>query len=265
MVEYTTRPIGKRSERVLDYYSINTLGAAAGNCVTGIALLPALGIANSVWVAVVVGILVAAGAVLLDRQIAPRTIASTQPTDTPSPIRIPRLLIAAIALAGCIGLFYQIAGTRMLIPVVGSSVYAFTIILSTVLIGIGVGALLAAVPSFRESSCWRAVALTMGLGALSALAGLFAVNELLGLFTAMAQGTADHPWLLFLSGRAGRRHRLRAGLLHGRDSAAGNRRLAQLNFIGRLGRRWDLHGQYRRRHSGLGAGGLRAAAVARCD
>lgn len=181
------------------FYGINTLGAAAGTCVTGIALLPALGIAHSVWVAVVVGILVAAGAVLLDRQIAPRTITSTQPTDTPSPIRIPRLLIAAMALAGCIGLFYQIAWTRMLIPVVGSSVYAFTIILSTVLIGIGVGALLAAVPSFRESSCWRAVALTMGLGALSALAGLFAVNELPGLFTAMAQGTADHPWLLFLS------------------------------------------------------------------
>jgi len=29
VVEYTTRPIGKRSERVLDYYSINTLGATA--------------------------------------------------------------------------------------------------------------------------------------------------------------------------------------------------------------------------------------------
>ena len=78
------------------FYGINTLGAAAGTCVTGIALLPALGIAHSVWVAVVVGILVAAGAVLLDRQIAPRTITSTQPTDTPSPIRIPRLLIAAL-------------------------------------------------------------------------------------------------------------------------------------------------------------------------
>ena len=65
-------------------------------------------------------------------------------------------------MAGCLGLFYQIAWTRLLIPVVGSSVYAFTIILTTVLLGIGVGSLLAAVPSFRESSCWRAVAVTLG-------------------------------------------------------------------------------------------------------
>ncbi len=177
------------------FYGINTLGAAVGTLVTGIILLPAIGISAAVWVAVVTGVVVAGGAMLLDRRIGPRAAAVEHQRSASTP----RLLLAALAIAGCLGLFYQIAWTRLLIPVVGSSVYAFTIILTTVLLGIGVGSLLAAIPSFRESACWRAVAITMGLGSCSVLAGLFAVNELPRMFTAMAQGTGDRTWLLFLS------------------------------------------------------------------
>ena len=180
------------------FYGINTLGAAVGTLVTGFIFLPVLGISAAVWVAVVAGILVAGGAMLLDRRMGPRPV-SMEHRRSASNAQMPRLLLAALAIAGCLGLFYQIAWTRLLIPVVGSSVYAFTIILTTVLLGIGVGSLLAAIPSFRESSCWRAVAITMGLGSCSVLAGLFAVNELPGMFTAMAQGTGDRTWLLFLS------------------------------------------------------------------
>ena len=180
------------------FYGINTLGAAVGTLVTGLILLPGLGISNAVWVAVVAGILVAGGAMLLDRRMGLRP-ATMEHRRQASNAQTPRLLLAALAIAGCLGLFYQIAWTRLLIPVVGSSVYAFTIILTTVLLGIGVGSLLAAIPSLRESSCWRAVAVTMGLGSCSVLAGLFAVNELPGMFTAMAQGTGDRTWLLFLS------------------------------------------------------------------
>ena len=180
------------------FYGINTLGAAAGTLVAGLVLLPVLGISDTVWIAVAAGVLVAAGGYLLDLRMGPRdaTEEHSAPTDG---TQTPRLLLGAVAMAGCLGLFYQIAWTRLLIPVVGSSVYAFTIILTTVLLGIGVGSLLAAVPSFRESSCWRAVAVTLGVGSCSVLAGLFAVNELPRMFTAMAQGTGDRTWLLFFS------------------------------------------------------------------
>ena len=180
------------------FYGINTLGAAVGTLVAGLVLMPVFGISDTVWVAVAAGILVAAGGYLLDLRMGPREAAEEHRRPVAS-ARTPRLLLAAVAMAGCLGLFYQIAWTRLLIPVVGSSVYAFTIILTTVLLGIGVGSLLAAVPSFRESSCWRAVAVTLGLGSCSVLAGLFAVNELPAMFTAMAQGTGDRTWLLFLS------------------------------------------------------------------
>ena len=180
------------------FYGINTLGAAVGTLVAGLVLMPVLGISDTVWVAVAAGVLVAAGGYLLDLRMGPREVAEEHRRPAAS-AQTPRMLLAAVAIAGCLGLFYQIAWTRLLIPVVGSSVYAFTIILTTVLLGIGVGSLLAAVPSFRESSCWRAVAVTLGLGSCSVLAGLFAVNELPAMFTAMAQNTGDRTWLLFLS------------------------------------------------------------------
>ncbi len=180
------------------FYGINTLGAAVGTLVAGLVLMPILGISDTVWIAVAAGVLVAAGGYLLDLRMGTREVSEEHRRPTAS-TRTPRLLLAAVAIAGCLGLFYQIAWTRLLIPVVGSSVYAFTIILTTVLLGIGIGSLLAAVPSFRESSCWRAVAVALGVGSCSALAGLFAVNELPAMFTAMAQGTGDRTWLLFLS------------------------------------------------------------------
>ncbi|MBQ42196.1 MAG: hypothetical protein CME15_07015 [Gemmatimonadetes bacterium] len=113
--------------------------------------------------------------------------------------RLPHLLLFAIGLAGTLGVGYQIAWTRLLVPVVGSSVYAFTIILTTVLLGIGVGALLAALPQLRQVSYQRAVALTMGIGACSAIAGLFAVNLLPELFAVMAQRFGERTWLLFMA------------------------------------------------------------------
>ena len=116
------------------FYGINTLGAAVGTLVTGFIFLPVLGISAAVWVAVVAGILVAGGAMLLDRRMGPRP-ASMEHRRSASNAQMPRLLLAALAIAGCLGLCYQIAWTRLLIPVVGSSVYAFTIILTTVLLG----------------------------------------------------------------------------------------------------------------------------------
>ena len=180
-------------QRVALLYGINTLGAALGTLAAGVFLLPALGIASTLWVAVVAGVLVAVGAYVLDRQspltYAPAPVASAAEAEKRA-VPLPHLLLWTIGLAGSLGVGYQIAWTRLLVPVVGSSVYAFTIILTTVLLGIGVGALLAALP--------RAVALAMGLGACSSVAGLFAVNRLPDRFATLAQWGGDTTWLLFL-------------------------------------------------------------------
>ena len=192
-------------QRVAVLYGINTLGAALGTLAAGVFLLPALGIVSTLWVAAGAGVLVAVGAYALDRQSPSthRPATASQPSAAPAAeaeraVPLPHLLLWTIGLAGSLGVGYQIAWTRLLVPVVGSSVYAFTIILTAVLVGIGAGALLAALPRLRDASYHRAVASAMGLGACSSVAGLFAVNRLPDMFAALAQWGGDATWLLFL-------------------------------------------------------------------
>lgn len=185
-------------QRVALLYGINTLGAALGTFAAGLFLLPALGIVNTLWIAAGAGVLVAIGAFALDRESPPKQEAVTPAVEVDPAVPLPHLLLWTIGLAGSLGVGYQIAWTRLLVPVVGSSVYAFTIILTTVLLGIGAGALLAALPQLRNLSYHRAVAAAMGIGACSSVAGLFAVNRLPDIFSALAHWGGETTWLLFL-------------------------------------------------------------------
>ena len=184
--------------RVALLYGINTLGAALGTLAAGLFLLPLLGIVHTLWTAAALGLVVAVGAFTLDRRSLSNTDSTPSTSKNESTSPLPHLLLWTIGLAGSLGVGYQIAWTRLLVPVVGSSVYAFTIILTTVLLGIGVGALLVALPRLRDVSYQRAVAAAMGLGACSAVAGLFAVNQLPNIFASLAQSVSNSTWLLFL-------------------------------------------------------------------
>ena len=190
-------------KRVALLYGINTLGAALGAAFAGLYAIPAFGVSGTIGASVVLGLVVVAGAFLLDRysspcEVGPREISpdGQAPADGESP---PRLLIAAVTIAGCLGIFYQIAWTRLLIPVVGSSTYAFTIILTTFLVGIGLGSLLAAVPLIQRRPYKTTFAITLALTSFFVLIGLLLVNHLPHMFSAMVQGTGDQTWRLLLS------------------------------------------------------------------
>ena len=148
-------------KRVAVLYGINTLGAALGAALAGLYAMPALGVSGTIGASAVLGLIVTAGAFLLDRHASPCTAPAEAPAAAgdESP---PRLLLGAVTIAGTLGIFYQIAWTRLLIPVVGSSTYAFTIILTTFLVGIGLGGLVAAVPLVQRRSYMTAVGFTMG-------------------------------------------------------------------------------------------------------
>jgi len=189
--------------RVALLYGINTLGAAAGTVGAGIIALPVLGISGTIWAAAVLGLLVAGGAFLLDGYVKPsETVPEAKaPSDSARP---PRLLIASAVACGCLSIFYQVAWTRLLIPVVGSSTYAFTIILTTFLLGIGIGGLLPAViPALHRAPYRISVGVAMALTSVSVLVGLGLVNGLPGMFFAMAGGSGQLQILLSQGALAG--------------------------------------------------------------
>ncbi len=126
-------------------YGLNTLGAAAGAVLAGFVLLPSLGMRLSVLAAASANLLI--GAIFL--AAGSRQTAKTESLDVPPPPRLPTLsadhrslMLLLFALSGCAALALQVLWTRALSLVLGSSVYAFSIVLGIYLVGIALGSLL---------------------------------------------------------------------------------------------------------------------------
>ena len=150
-------------------YAVNTAGGVAGPVLTVFLLFPLVGLAWTLVITALVNLLVG-GAVWLGRScwaLAERqrpTVAPAGATGTPGAATpVPRLLYLILAVSGATAMVYEMAWSRTLSMVYGSSVYGVSIMLSTFLVGIALGSWLAATRVRRRPA-------TM-LGAVWLLAG----------------------------------------------------------------------------------------------
>jgi spermidine synthase len=127
-------------------YGLNTFGAVAGTALTGFALVPVLGVQRTIWLAAALNVVVGVVALVLwarSRRKGAREAAEVGGEPAGPPAGIPgriRLVLVVFALSGFIAMVYEIAWTRVLSLIIGSSVYAFTIMLTTFLVGLAAGA-----------------------------------------------------------------------------------------------------------------------------
>jgi spermidine synthase len=124
-------------------YALNTLGAVAGTALAGYLLLPTFGMRGTVFLAVTVNVGIGALCILYDRQLRV-AVPAAAPAPVEGPVasaRIPAIAIA-LAVSGAASMVYEVAWTRALTLVVGSSTYAFTGMLVAFLIGIAGGSAL---------------------------------------------------------------------------------------------------------------------------
>ena len=156
--------------RVAMLYAVNTSGAVLGTIVAGFLLLPALGLAGTVWVGVTVNAGVFAIAALLAKR-APALVSSGDAVEPPTakargffdaciapflagdrPVaeRLgavfrmqPGWILPLILVSGANAFLYEILWTRMLTHVMGGSIYAFATMLAAFLTGIALGSGLA--------------------------------------------------------------------------------------------------------------------------
>ncbi|MDD5222730.1 MAG: fused MFS/spermidine synthase [bacterium] len=143
-------------------YGLNTLGATIGVVLTGFIFLEVLGIRHTIFLAVVMNLVIGTLAWIQDRKhpelsrprvpsvsinpslpdSGPPRAARSQP-DPPSPDGSvkPGFVFAALAVAatGFITMQLEIVTTRVFIPLVGGSTYAFSLMLILFLLGIGGG------------------------------------------------------------------------------------------------------------------------------
>ena len=183
-------------------YGLNTLGAAGGALATGFWILPALGLRGTLFLGAAVNGAVALAAFLADRAGAgtaetaspeeaagggaPGAAAAAPAGDGPDPERRRRALLLAAAGSGAAAMVYQLSWTKALILSFGSSVHAFTLVVSTFILGLGVGGLLS--PLVRA----RGARLLLVLAALEAGIGVAAwsgIGTLAGLPLDVIAGT----------------------------------------------------------------------------
>ena len=124
-------------------YSVNTWGAVLGSFVTGFILIMLLGVRGTLYLAAVINIAIA-GIVFVfslrsdeSYELAVDNQKITGEAHQPGSLSI--LVFIGIALSGFTALAYEVTWTRVLSMVIGSSVYAFSIMLTAFLSGIALG------------------------------------------------------------------------------------------------------------------------------
>jgi spermidine synthase len=134
-------------------YGWNTIGAAAGAGLAAYGALPTLGLSGALALAAVLNLLIAAAALLADSRRrraqasdaivttavaeggAQQGVADARPGDA---VRL-LLVLQGFALSGFASIAYEVAWTRLMALVMGSSVYAFGSLVVVVLLGLGLG------------------------------------------------------------------------------------------------------------------------------
>lgn len=195
-----TRELAASGRRASQVYAVNALGAAAGSLVTGFVLIRALGMSASLELLAASNLVVAAAAagLALGWAPVPRGAAPADPSPELGDAGRPeRWALPAILAAGFLGFALEIAWTRYLSLVLGSSTDSFAVMLSAFIAGIGIGSALLARWQHRirdPLAAWGTLQLTLGLAILLPLPLLpylpWVLSHVLALFAPTPVGYA---------------------------------------------------------------------------
>ena len=173
---FVTDRIDDAGPQVGRLYAVNTAGAVLGVWCAGFVLLPYFGLSTTIWITAAGNLLLGAAAAIVGWRARPGTPTVAPPV---SRARTTYYLPAALAfgLSGTCAMIYEVAWSRILTLLIGSSVYAFTTMLMAFLIGIAAGADLGS----RVMRRWRPDPLVAAVVCLAGTgASAFGVHHLFG-------------------------------------------------------------------------------------
>ena len=183
---------GPRSTSVTRLYTRNLAGAICGTIVAGFFLLPTLGVRATIYIAALINILIGIVSIVADKRMDPQSSPgkdlATANAEHPQPVETSpatataeaRFWLACAFISGFVTIATQVAWTRLLTMIVGSSTYAFSIVVALFLMGLSAGSFVIARTSraarLRETVLWVEL-LTAGCVLLS----LVIANQIPGL------------------------------------------------------------------------------------
>lgn len=154
------------------FYAINTLGALTGTLAAGFALLPIIGVSDSITTGAVVNVGIGIAGICVGRSAGPVQVDKSEPP--PQFIRPRRngaKLLAAMAMSGFAALALEVVWTRILVQSFSATAYAFSIMLASFLLGIYFGSLRESRVVDRRERRW-ALLMTLELGLFAYVAAL---------------------------------------------------------------------------------------------
>lgn len=150
------RSPGFKSTWVTRLYTCNLVGAIGGTIVAGFFLLPTLGMRATIYVAAAINIVIGLVTIFVDRASVAADIDSfpdesnkelftkweMRGVSTVKEIEGVRFWLFCAFVSGFVTISAQVAWTRVLTMIIGSSTYAFTIVVALFLVGLSAGAFL---------------------------------------------------------------------------------------------------------------------------
>jgi spermidine synthase len=148
LIRFCTENIVDVGREAGNVYTANTWGAAIGTALAGFMLVPYAGVNLTLYSAVAANLSIASIAWMISRS----EDASSDAYDRSRGTAGPQVILVAMALSGFAALVDEVAWTRVLGLVVGPTTYAFTLMLTSMIAGLGLGAAVGARLSRRLTS-----------------------------------------------------------------------------------------------------------------
>ena len=143
LTRFFTHAVEEVEGKVAVLYAVNTFGAAAGTLAAALYLIPTLGNTITTLIVATLNLIIGAAAIWLDSKVSEEKsleqTASAEDTERASDPRVDRLVLLTLGASGLVAMIYEVAWTRALSAMIGSSTYAFSIMLVTFLVGIALG------------------------------------------------------------------------------------------------------------------------------
>lgn len=161
--------IREKNERhaadVARLYTVNLAGAIIGTLAAGFILLPTFGVRVTIWIAAAVNLLIGI-AVLLMRPARGgiEKFETNHATEQPKAAEAGgSFWLACAFVSGLVTISMQVVWSRLLSMIIGSSTYAFTIVLALFLLGLALGAWIVSRKSKVDSASLRGAILVIEL------------------------------------------------------------------------------------------------------
>jgi spermidine synthase len=194
--------------RVGRLYAANTAGAVFGALFSGFFLLPDFGLKYSLFAAAAINILLSLGAIVVSKSWAPltplpnanhetKTIPASYQKEGPF---FPFPFIAFVVfLSGFCSLFYEVVWSRALSLILGNSTRAFSLMLSSFLLGLALGIILAAFMVRKNWVALKHLAIVQGIIGICVFWVGYIIQQLPDWTLSLFQNYKGSPGMLLFS------------------------------------------------------------------